>query len=135
MKVTIELDGTDLKKESNARALVMLITGKDLEASIQPAVVTADNPQDNTPADAERIQEQEPEPPAKISRPAKGRFPFTHPLPPKLSEGQVFESLYFTRTVWRSRICGTVLPVPCGGRSLPQWLSPGVFAGPRRCLR
>ncbi|MBQ5586668.1 MAG: hypothetical protein IIU71_09860 [Selenomonadaceae bacterium] len=52
MKVTIELDGTDLKKESNARALVMLITGKDLEASIQPAVVTADNPQDNTPADA-----------------------------------------------------------------------------------
>ena len=73
MKVTIELDGTDLKKESNARALVMLITGKDLEASIQPAVVTADNPKDNTPADAERIQEQEPEPPAKISRPAKGR--------------------------------------------------------------
>ena len=71
MKVTIELDGTDLKKESNARALVMLITGKDLEASIQPAVVTADKPQDNTPA--ERIQEQEPEPPAKISRPAKGR--------------------------------------------------------------
>ena len=71
MKVTIELDGTDLKKESNARALVMLITGKDLEASIQPAVVTADKPQDNTPA--EHIQEQEPEPPAKISRPAKGR--------------------------------------------------------------
>lgn len=71
MKVTIELDGTDLKKESNARALVMLITGKDLEASIQPAVVTADNPQDNTPA--EHIQEQEPEPPAKISRPARGR--------------------------------------------------------------
>lgn len=71
MKVTIELDGTDLKKESNARALVMLITGKDLEASIQPAVVMADKPQDNTPA--EHIQEQEPEPPAKISRPAKGR--------------------------------------------------------------
>ena len=71
MKVTIELDGTDLKKESNARALVMLITGKDLETSIQPAVVMADKPQDNTPA--EHIQEQEPEPPAKISRPAKGR--------------------------------------------------------------
>ena len=71
MKVTIELDGTDLKKESNARELVMLITGKDLEASIQPAVVMADKPQDNTPA--EHIQEQEPEPPAKISRPAKGR--------------------------------------------------------------
>lgn len=71
MKVTIELDGTDLKKESKARALVMLITGKDLEASIQPAVVMADKPQDNTPA--EHIQEQEPEPPAKISRPAKGR--------------------------------------------------------------
>ena len=73
MKVTIELDNTDLKEVTAARALVMLITGKDLEVSIQPAVVMADKPQDNTPADAERIQEQEPEPPAKISRPAKGR--------------------------------------------------------------
>lgn len=71
MKVTIELDGTDLKKESNARALVLLMTGKELGASVQPAVVMADKPQDNTPA--EHIQEQEPELPAKISRPAKGR--------------------------------------------------------------
>ena len=71
MKVTIELDGTDLKKESNARALVLLMTGKELGASVQPAVVMADKPQDNTPA--EHIQEQESEPPAKISRPAKGR--------------------------------------------------------------
>ena len=71
MKVTIELDGTDLKKESAARALVLLMTGKELGASVQPAVVMADKPQDNTPA--EHIQEQEPELPAKISRPAKGR--------------------------------------------------------------
>ena len=73
MKVTIELDNTDLKEVTAARALVLRMAGKELEASIQPAVVTADNPKDNTPADAERIQEQEPEPPAKISRPAKGR--------------------------------------------------------------
>lgn len=71
MKVTIELDNTDLKEVTAARALVLLMTGKELGASVQPAVVMADKPQDNTPA--ERIQEQEPEPPAKISRPAKGR--------------------------------------------------------------
>lgn len=71
MKVTIELDNTDLKEVTAARALVLLMAGKELGASVQPAVVMADKPQDNTPA--ERIQEQEPEPPAKISRPAKGR--------------------------------------------------------------
>ena len=71
MKVTIELDGTDLKKESAARALVLLMTGKELGASVQPAVVMADKPQDNTPA--EHIQEQETECPAKISRGAKGK--------------------------------------------------------------
>lgn len=71
MKVTIELDNTDLKEVTAARALVLLMAGKELGASVQPAVVMADKPQDNTPA--ERIQEQEPEPPAKISRSAKGR--------------------------------------------------------------
>lgn len=71
MKVTIELDNTDLKEVTAARALVLLMAGKELGASVQPAVVMADKPQDNTPA--ERIQEQEPEPPAKISRPARGR--------------------------------------------------------------
>ena len=71
MKVTIELDNTDLKEVTAARALFLLMTSKELGASVQPAVVMADKPQDNTPA--EHIQEQEPEPPAKISRPAKGR--------------------------------------------------------------
>ncbi|WP_405744900.1 hypothetical protein [Anaerovibrio slackiae] len=71
MKVTIELDNTDLKEVTAARALVLLMAGKELGASVQPAVVMADKPQDNTPA--EHIHEQEPEPPAKISRPAKGR--------------------------------------------------------------
>ena len=71
MKVTIELDNTDLKEVTAARALVLLMAGKELGASVQPAVVMADKPQDNIPA--EHIQEQEPEPPAKISRSAKGR--------------------------------------------------------------
>ncbi|MGM9581059.1 MAG: hypothetical protein ACI3U2_07495 [Anaerovibrio sp.] len=73
MKVTIELDNTDLKEVTAARALVMLMLGKDLDANVQHVAVTADKPQDNTPADAERIQEQEPECPAKTSRPAKGK--------------------------------------------------------------
>ncbi|MBQ5650279.1 MAG: hypothetical protein IIV09_01650 [Selenomonadaceae bacterium] len=73
MKVTIELDNTDLKEVTAARALVLLMAGKELGASVQPAVVMADKPQDNTPAEHIQEQEQEPEPPAKISRSAKGR--------------------------------------------------------------